>query len=287
MTTLSPALASSLLSRPLNRSDLGMFVLALFFVAVQPPLETSVSLLSVVDALGRQNLFFLFALLVAATRFIDSGPTLSLTRRDWMIAVLACLFFGIVGLFGVDQVAGLVLTLAVPALYFSGPRNLNFNAALLVCAALAINSFWGPLLFQSFTGEIISLDTTLLKWTYGLLRPDIVANGTTFSASNAFGIIVVGGCSVFNSASVAFLASTAMAQHLKPGFRKRDALVLVGVLLAMVLINTFRLALMGWGKAEYEFWHNGQGTTIFAALQTLLIAVIAYCGARWSIRKSA
>ena len=285
MTTLSPV--SSVLSRPLNRGDLGLFILALFFVAVQPPLENSMSLLSIVNALANQNLFFLFAMLVAASRFWESGSALSLTRADWVIAILAALLFGVVGLFGVDQVAGLVLTLMVPALYFAGPRNLNFKAALLVCSALAVNSFWGPLLFQSFTGEIISLDTTLLKWTYGLLRPDIVANGTTFSAGKAFGIIVIGGCSVFNSASVAFLASTAMAQHLKPGFRKRDAVVLGGVLLAMIAINTFRLALMGWGAEQYHFWHNGPGSPYFAAAQTFLIAAFAYLGARWSVKKSA
>ena len=287
MTTLSPAPASTVLTRALNRGDLGLFVLALFFVAVQPPLEKSVSLLSVIDALARQNLFFLFALLVAARRFLDGGASLALTKTDWAIAVLACLFFGVVGLFGVDQVAGLVLTLLVPALYFSGARNVNFNAALMVCAALAINSFWGPLMFQSFTGEIISLDTTLLKWVYGVLRPDIVANGTTFTTGNAFGIIVIGACSVFTSASVAFLASTAMAQHLKPGLRWRDGLVLAGVLLAMIAINTFRLALMGWGRDYYVFWHNGAGSTIYSIVQTLLIAVIAYQGARWSIRTSA
>ena len=52
MTTFSSAPASSVLSRPLNRGDLGLLVLALFFVAVQPPLENSISLLSIIDALA-------------------------------------------------------------------------------------------------------------------------------------------------------------------------------------------------------------------------------------------
>jgi hypothetical protein len=287
MTNLNPAPTSSILTRGLNRGDLGLLVLALFFVAAQPPLETSASLLSMMDTLARQNLFFLFAMLVAGRCFLESGIGLNLTKSDWLVAGFAFLFFGVGSLFGVDQVAGLVLTLLVPALYFSGPRNLNFNTALMVCAALAINSFWGPLLFQSFTGEIISLDTTLLKWTYSVLRPDIVSDGTTFTTGKTFGIIVIGACSVFTSASVAFLASTAMAQHLKPGIRWRDGLVLAGVLLAMIAINTFRLALMGWSRPYYDFWHNGEGATIYSAAQTLLITFIAYLGARWSIRTSA
>ena len=287
MTTPSFAPAVSAFFRPLNRGDLGLFVLGLFFVAAQPPLEKSASLISVADALARQNLFFLFAMLVAARRFIQGGATLATSRTDWLIVVFACLCFGVVTAFGVDQVAGLVLTLLVPALYFSGARNVNFASAIIVCIALAINSFWGPLLFQSFTGEIIAVDTALLKWTYHWLRPDIVANGTTFMTGNTFGIIVIGACSVFTSASLAFLASTSISQYLKPGLRWRDGLVLAGVLLTMIAINTFRLALMGWGRPYYEFWHNGSGTPIFSALQTLVIAIIAYKGACWSIKASA
>ena len=287
MNTIRLGQAISAFFRPLNRGDLGLFVLALFFVAVQPPLEKSASVISIADALARQNLFFLFAVLVAGQRFLEGGAALAMRRNDWVIVVFTCLFFGVVTAFGVDQVAGLVLTLLAPALYFSSERNVNFASAAIVCMALAINSFWGPLLFQSFTGEIIAVDTTLLKWTYHWLRPDIVANGTTFMTGKTFGIIVIGACSVFSSASVAFLAATAISQHLKPGLRWRDGLVLAGVLLAMIAINTVRLALMGWGRAYYDFWHNGTGTPIFSALQTLLIAIIAYQGACWSIRASA
>ncbi len=287
MTSLSEPLKLDFLKRPLNRGDLGLLVLAMFFVAMQPPLASQPSLTIILEALAHQNLFFCFALLVAGQRFMDAGPGLALTRSDWILAAIASLLFGIVALFGKDEVSGLALTLLLPALYVSGPRNLYFISALLVCAALAINSFWGPLLFQTFTGEIIAFDTTLLKWTYGLLRPDIVAHGTTFESPDAFAIIVIGACSVFTSASVAFLASTAMAQHLKPGLRWRDGLVLALVLLSMIAINTMRLTLMGWGRSYYQFWHNGNGSTLIAIGQTLVIAAIAYRGARWSIKASA
>lgn len=283
---ISLASTVSALRRPLNRGDLGLFVLALFFVAVQPPLEKSASIVSIADGLARQNLFFFFAALLAGRRFFEGGATLALSRTDLLIALAAGLSFGVVAAFGVDQVAGLGLTVLVPVIYFSGARNLNFTSALIVCMAIAINSFWGPLLFQSFTGEIIAVDTTLLKWTYSWLRPDIVSDGTTFMTGKTFGIIVIGACSVFSSASVAFLASTAIAQYLKPGVRWRDGVALAAVLFAMIAINTFRLALMGWGRPYYEFWHNGSGSPIFSAVQTLLIAVIAYQGACWSVRAS-
>jgi exosortase/archaeosortase family protein len=113
-----------------------------------------------------------------------------------------------------------------------------------------------------------------------------VADGTTFQSSGQFGIIVVGICSVFNSASIAFLACAAFAQHLKPGLRWRDGVVLAVVLLTMIAINTFRLAILGWGQSYFEFWHNGEGNTVIAIVQTLVIATVAFIGARWSIRKS-
>jgi hypothetical protein len=166
MNSLSGTLNSGFLRRALNRGDLGILILAAFFIAVQPPLSDVASMLAILDALARQNLFLCFALLVAGRRFFLSGADLPVSRSDWALAALACVLFSVSSFFGVDQVAGLVLTLVLVPLYFFGRRNENFSSALIVCTALAINSFWGPLIFQTFTAPIIAIDTHLLKWVY-------------------------------------------------------------------------------------------------------------------------
>jgi len=278
---ISPARVGS---RNLSRGDLGLFLLAGFAVAEQEPLTSSMTLGHVLDALGRQNLFLVFALYVAARRFLSSGKDLGLSRTDWALAAIGTVLFGIVCFTGVYQLAGLVLTLLLIPLRFTGARDKEFNSALLVCGALAINSFWGPLLFQTFTATIIGFDTTLLHWAYALLRPDIQQHGVTFQQSNGFGIVVVGACSVFNSASVAFLAATAMTQLLKPGFGRRDIAVLLMVLASMIAINTGRLIVMGWGHEQFAFWHDGPGGLYISFGQTIVIAAVALLGARWAVK---
>jgi hypothetical protein len=273
-------------NRPLHRGDLGIFILAAYFIAAQPTLTQAASVNTVLSAIGHQNLFSCFAVYVASWRFLASEPAMAISRGDKYIAILAALLFAIACFCGISQMAGLVLSLLLIPLYFVGHRDDNFNSALIVCSALAINSFWGPLLFQTFTAPIIAIDTTLLKWVYSILRPDIVVNGTVFKGPDHFAIVVVGFCSVFNSASFAFLACAAMTQNLKVGIRARDGLVLIIVLLAMLTINTARLAVLGWNRSNFEFWHNGPGLSLIAIFQIIAITLIAYFGARWSLRTS-
>jgi hypothetical protein len=275
------------LNRKLSRGDLGLLFLACFFIAAQPPLNGPPSFSVLFDALARQNLFFVFAILVAGRRFLFSSRSLSWSRSDWTLAGIGSLLFLVVCFLGVEWLAGAALTLVLIPLLLSNRRDIELTSGLLVCTALAINSFWGPLIFQNFTAQIIAFDTTLLKAAYALLRPDIRVEGVTFIQPSGFGIVLVGNCSVFNSASVAFLASTAMTQFIKPGIRRRDFLVLAVVLGAMIVINTCRMVLMGWDKHLFEFWHDGGGGPYIALAQTVSIAAIAFVGARWSVREPA
>ena len=285
MTVLATASRNVLLNREISRGDIGCLLLAEYFVAALPPLDQASSLIGVADTIARQSLFFLFAIFVAAKRFWLSNHTDKPSKIDIANALISTILFSIVCFFGVEQIAGLVLTLIIAVFLLGGVKDKNFRSALLVCLALAINSFWGPLIFQTFTSQIIAFDSGLLKWAYGFLRPDILAQGPYFKTSTGFGIVIVGVCSVFNSASVAFLASTAIGQYVRPGLSNRDVIVIAVVLIIMVLINTCRLMLMGWSPSLFEYWHNGNGGPVIALVQTVIIAVVATVGAIWAARK--
>jgi hypothetical protein len=276
---------STSLDRKISRADIGCLVLAEFFVAALSPLESKSNVIGVIEHIATQNLFFLFAILVAAKRFRLSDLSVSPSKLDILAAVLATLLFTIVCLFGVEQLAGLGLSIVLVPLFITGQKDKNFFSALLVCSALALNVFWGPLIFQTFTAQIIAFDSSLLKWAYAYLRPDIAVQGVTFVSQNGFGIVIVGVCSVFNSASVAFLATTAISQFVQPGLRGRDGIVTIIVLLTIVLINTSRLILMGWDRSLFAYWHDGAGGPVISAVQTIIIAIIATSGAIWAARE--
>ena len=274
-----------MLSRQISRGDIGCLLLAEFFIASLPPLDKASSLIGIADTIAQQSLFFLFAIFVAGKRFSLSNHNDQPSKLDIANAIIGTILFAVICFFGVEQVAGLGLTLVMVVFLFSGVKDRNFQSAQLVCFALAINSFWGPLIFQTFTSQIIAFDSGLLKWAYGYLRPDILADGATFRTSNGFGIVIVGICSVFNSASVAFLASTAIRQYVRSGLSFRDVIVMAIVLIVMVLINTCRLILMGWNHSLFEYWHNGNGGPVIALLQTGIIAAVSIAGANWAARE--
>ena len=285
MAPFTIAQQPSILNRQISRGDIGCLLLAEFFIAALPPLEQTSTIGGLLQHIAAQNVFFLFAVFVAAKRILESDRLEVPSRLDIFNAAIGTILFAVSCFFGVEQLAGLGLTVVIILFMVSGTKDLSFRSAMLVCFALALNIFWGPLIFQTFTAQIIAFDSSLLKLAYSFLRPDIKAEGVTFASSNGFGIVIVGVCSVFNSASVAFLASTAIGQYARPGWFARDAVVAAIVLAAMIVINTCRLVLMGWDRDLFAYWHDGGGAPVVAITQTIVIAVIATLGAIWAARE--
>ena len=286
MTSSTNILPQSVFNRPLNAGDLGCMVLVAFFIAALP-ISEDMSISGVLNALTQQNIFVDIAVLVAIWRYYLARQHEQISRKDVAIASIAMLLFAIVCFVGVWQLAGLALTFALLPVLFIRNKSNNLISALILAATLAMNSFWAPLIFQTFTSTIIALDTSLLAFAYKILRPDIVAKGATFATENGFGIVVVGICSVFSSASIVLVAAAAFTQYLRAGFARRDLVVVLILLSTMIAINTARLVLMGWNRASFAYWHEGAGGPYIAAAQTLVIAAIAAWGASWASRQKA
>jgi hypothetical protein len=51
------------------------------------------------------------------------------------------------------------------------------------------------------------------------------------------------------------------------------------VTVAVVILNTGRLALMARGQAEFVYWHDGQGADLFAWTTTLTVVALSFWGA--------
>lgn len=267
----------------LTRRDVGLFILAAFVIASLQDVSMQGGILAFLDSLARQNLFFGFAVFVAAQR-LWASDTRPVSWFDYASLATAIALFGFTCFLGQPAAAGLAMSFLVMG-YAARPSDPNFRSALIVMGALAINSFWGPLIFQTFTEQIIGIDVTALRLINAILRPDIVAYGATFKSDSGFAIIIIGACSVFNNASVAVLVTTAISQKLKTGLVARDFVAVAVVLLVMLLLNTCRLALVGWSRENYWFFHSGPGVAWLSAGETLVIAGTALLCARWAARK--
>ncbi|MDE2384818.1 MAG: hypothetical protein KGO53_09370 [Alphaproteobacteria bacterium] len=280
MTSLNPATRRD--AAALTRADVGLFVLAGFVIASLKDVSARDGLLAFLDGLARQNLFFCFAVYVAGWRLLRS-PARAASGFDIGLLIIAALLFALAAYLGQPLAAGLVLTVLVLAFATQRPEP-EFRSALIVMGAMAVNCFWGPLMFQTFTDQIIGIDVTALRMINAVLRPDITSNGATFRTGEGFSIIVIGACSVFNSASVAVLAATAISQRLKTWMGKRDIAAMAAVLLVMLAMNSGRLAILGWSRDNYLFWHNGPGVVWFGLGETAVIAIVATLCARWAAR---
>jgi hypothetical protein len=61
---------------------------------------------------------------------------------------------------------------------------------------------------------------------------------------------------------------------------RRDVLVALGLCGAMITMNVLRLGLLAQNSALYNYWHQDVGGTILAMLQTAVIVLLAFWGAR-------
>ena len=95
------------------------------------------------------------------------------------------------------------------------------------------------------------------------------------------------GCSGYDLACIAAVASVLMGLYFKQSFGKTVLLVLAGIVIALIA-NIPRIMLMTmaeayWGKESFEFWHGFWGGQIFL---TILFTVHYYV-VMWLINRSA
>lgn len=143
----------------------------------------------------------------------------------------------------------------------------------IVALALSGPAFWGPSTQALFGQEITKIETKLLSAVTNLR-----AEGNVFYNIDGETLVIASGCSSFANVTLAFLLVTTFWQMM--GLKNDRQLFgsIACAVVAVIIINSVRLAVLGFYPEQFEFWHKGTGGTYFMWLIFAVTALIAMIG---------
>lgn len=197
------------------------------------------------------------------------GTDTVLQRLDPAIIVVAA----IVLIHPWPGIGGLVLTGLGLSLVTRQDRRLASLGQL--CLGLAWIDLWGVIALNFVAAWLLPLETAL---SFLAVSPfgTFSLVGNAILGENGHGVVVAGACSAFaNTITTTFIwLSLVKIQGL--AFHPWHVRVLAVSLVAVVLLNTARLAMMAHSYPQYLFWHDGAGAT-YLSISMLVIIFGLFC----------
>jgi exosortase/archaeosortase family protein len=166
--------------------------------------------------------------------------------------------------------------LTVLALYFAiRTDRAEVRALAILLLALCFTGQWSRLVFRFFMDFILGIDAALVATLAGT-----DANGNVvYAADGQTRLLVLEGCSSFGGVSLSVLAWVLARTY----FRTRSAprgLLFIGLsALAVIVINTIRIAVIARRPDLYDLAHGPVGAGIASVATTLSVAAICIAGA--------
>lgn len=199
---------------------------------------------------------------------LDGQRSREMDRYDW-IAVWLSVIIMVIPL-------KILSVLALPALalyifWRSGSGTPDQRTGIL---ALAITgpAFWGPMTQALLGQEITLLETKLLS-----LLSSLSTDGNVLHAINGDTLVIAGACSSFANVTLALLLVITLWQMIGLKNDRQLATCIACAVAAVILINSTRLAILGFYPQQFGFWHEGAGRIFFIwgmLAATGLIAII-------------
>jgi len=147
-------------------------------------------------------------------------------------------------------------------------RGTTRHRAGLVLLALTLTLLWGPLALR-FSPELLEADAHLAAWLIGTK-----AQGNIYTGPDGVHQYIVGaGCSSLNNLSLATIFAVSLTQYFGLALDRRAGFAMLLASLLTVAANISRLGVIALRPSEFEYWHNGQGSVIFAWLSLAAIVV--------------
>lgn len=127
------------------------------------------------------------------------------------------------------------------------------------------------------------LDAYLLRGLLELSGYPVIGSGSiVYNPAQEFGIDVLRGCASIEPLRIVLAAFVIVVLALRRRIVASD-LAIAGVLaIAVVCANLMRLAPSALSRAGYQYWHGGDGASLFAALYALLAIGAGYAAVRYA-----
>lgn len=230
---------------------------------------------AVIERLGVSNAFFsLFEISVViwfalyAAWAIATAPGAQEPWRRGDGFVLAALVVAILLPLPIPSIAA---GFATGAWLLIGSRpNTAERRVAIVLTAITAQQIFGRLFMTLFSDVILAADIFLVD-----LVSELRGTGNVLTRTDGSEMIVAAGCSSINNMSYALLAWVAVSQLFELRFNARLTGYIMLSLLAIFLLNSLRLLMMGWYPQHLDFLHEGSGAAMFGWTGFLILAVIA------------
>ncbi len=153
---------------------------------------------------------------------------------------------------------------------FLSARNQDERAVAVVGLALTGPLLWGPLMLQLLGDDMLSLDAAIAAFLSGntSLGNLVVTPGQTPD------VLIMPGCSALKNVAPVFVLAAVLSQLEGMALNRRLAFACVLGVLAVVAINSLRLALIATYPQHYTWLHTGGGATLFSYANMLAVVVI-------------
>jgi exosortase/archaeosortase family protein len=234
--------------------------------AFDAPVSVAVRLFDIADINAGEAL----AMCAMASIAFGARRTLSLTTTDLLVIVAAALFF----LPPEPQNLPFIGATLAGAYFWRVRRNIPALLSLgQLWIAISTHAAWGQLAFRIMSAPILRLETLAIARLGQDLGLGLAVNGAELATPSGWSVYILAPCSSFHNLSLAALVWLSLLKLGREPIRQSAwfALFTGGVLI--VLLNASRILLMTLSEAQYQYWHDGLGRSLFICLTFAAIAI--------------
>ena len=125
-----------------------------------------------------------------------------------------------------------------------------------------------------FGDRLVALDGRFVAWLAGTSANDNLVDFTTTGKP----FMIAYPCSSMHNITMAIQLWVAMTQQLRIPIGLGALLVGLTAIVANILVNGARLTTIAHNRADFDYWHVGNGGTVFAWLAVFMVAIILMAG---------
>jgi exosortase/archaeosortase family protein len=196
----------------------------------------------------------------------DASPP---RRRDGLALALAL----VLALLPIPAASSALLTVLAAWVWFSVPKLSPLRRASAIFFSLTAFLLWGRIALNWGAGPMLTADAAfvaLIAETRSVGNAVFFADGTNF--------IIAPACSSLHGVSLAVILWTTVVQYFALRIDRQAWLTLGLAVLASILVNGIRLAVIARNPHDFDYWHVGNGGALFGWIALAVTVSVVYKG---------
>jgi exosortase/archaeosortase family protein len=207
----------------------------------------------------------------------NSGNDAAPDHKDWVLTTLIIC----ASLLPSPAISGAMLSLLGLWGLIASPAGSTVLRASAILISLSTFLLWGRVFLALGAGPMLAADAQFLSWISGLS-----VSGNIVTASDGSTFVIAPGCSSLHNISLAIILwVTAIAWFERPVTIRLLGLLTLTVV-ASILVNAVRLALIGWNPRSFDYWHIGDGAAMIGWAALIVMTGIIYTGMKYELAKT-